>query len=266
MADLWLELEGARALALLKLITNNIVDSIDPDHGRIAKQLQQVAVAIRKMKDVLMSLTKLVTPDTFYNQISPWLLGPELDPLGRIWQWEGSEEVDGSAELLTKTSSPTAGQSPTVPCIDAYLGLEEDDSKRNFLDRVSVYMIQPHQTYLQHLRSNGRPIRSFVENISKTQGATSAVVTAYNAAVMAMKSFRDYHLVIVSKYIILPASRQAARSENGGTGAVTSQDPASGRDQLIDLDVSKDEKPGQAKMLMSFLKGFRDQTERTYIG
>jgi indoleamine 2,3-dioxygenase len=200
----------------------------------------------------------------FYNQISPWLLGPEFDPSGRIWQWEGSEEVQDSAELLTKISSPTAGQSPTVPTIDAYLGLEENDSKRDFLDRVRVYMTRPHEAYLQHLRSNGRPIRSFVENISKRHGAFSPVVTAYNAAVMAMKRFRDSHLVIVSKYIIVPASRHAMKSDEG-IGDTTSDNPSSANGETIGSDASTDKKLGQGNQLMSFLKGFRDLTERTHV-
>ena len=111
--------------------------------------------------------------------------------------------------------------------MDAYLGLEEDESKSAFLDRVRIYMICDHEAFLQHLRSNGRPIRSFVQKISREQGADSPVVAAYDAAINAMKGFRDAHLIIVTLYVIMPARQAKARAGNPGMGVTMSAKPSS---------------------------------------
>jgi indoleamine 2,3-dioxygenase len=283
MTDIRIELEGAKAVESMKLVTDEIVGSDDPDVGRIAEYLNQAADTIEQMKDILMSTKKLVRPETFYDEIRPWLTGADADIWDRKWTWQGSEDVEGSADMLRKTSGPTAGQSPLMPTLDAYLGLEEDESKSAFLDRVRVYMISSHEVFLQHLRSNGRPIRSFVQKMSREQGAES-IVTAYDAAIKAMKGFRDAHLIIVTLYIIVPARQAKARTGNPDM-EVTMSAKASGNELGAVDDNMQDENSGngvpgksdrltgkaamndsQGFLLMKFLKGFRDQTKHSSVG
>jgi indoleamine 2,3-dioxygenase len=283
MTDIRIELKGAEAVELMRLATDEIVGSDNPDIGRIAGYLKQAAAVIEQMKDVLMSTKKLVKPEAFYSGISPWLMGADADSYNRKWAWEGSEEVEGSAEMLTKTRGPTAAQSPLVPTLDAYLGLEEDESKSAFLDRVRIYMICDHEAFLQRLRSNGRPIRSFVQKISREQGADSPVVAAYDATINAMKGFRDAHLIIVTLYAIMPARQAKARAGNPGMG-VTMSAKSSGTEAgpvgKMEDERSANGVPGkdgrqtgkaaakdsQGFQLMKFLKRFRDQTNRGRVG
>ena len=279
MTDIRIELEGAKAVESMRLAMDEIMGSDDPDVGRIAEYLNQAADAIEQMKYFLMSTKKLVRPETFYNDIRPWLTGTDDDIWGRKWTWEGSEDIEGSAEMLTKTSAPTAGQSPLVPTLDAYLGLEEDESKRAFLDRVRVYMASSHGVFLQHLRSNGRPVHFFVQKMSRELGVESPVATAYNAAVKAMRGFRDAHLIIVALYVIVPARQAKEKAENPGMKVTLSakpagtnsgpvedniQDESSGEDIFgkIDGHIGKGTMNGSPEfLLMEFLKGLRDQTK-----
>ncbi|KAJ5623847.1 indoleamine 2-3-dioxygenase [Penicillium lagena] len=282
MTDIRVELKGAEAVELMRLATDEIVSSVNPNVGRITGYLKRAAAVIEQMKDVLMSTKKLVKPEAFYYGISPWLVGADADSWNRKWVWEGCQEVEGSAEMLTKISGPTAAQSPLVPTLDAYLGLEEDESKSAFLDRVRIYMICDHEAFLQHLRSNGRPIRSFVQKLSREQGADSPVVTAYDAAINAMKGFRDAHLIIVTLYVIIPAREAKARAGNPGVGVTMSaKSPGTeaGPEGKMEDERSANVVPGKSNrhtgkaaskgkgsQLMEFLKGFRDQTNHGRVG
>ncbi|KAK4082335.1 uncharacterized protein Triagg1_2147 [Trichoderma aggressivum f. europaeum] len=162
-----MELKGAEATELLRLSTKAIEAGNNIDVDRIVTYLTQTAKVIEELKGILMTTKELVRPEIFFNDIRPWLVGVDADKWGWKWVWEGKEEIENSEEMLTKVSSSTAGQSPLIPTLDAYLGIEEDDSKRSFLDRVRVYMDHQHEEYLQSLRLRKEIIRWFVQNIAK---------------------------------------------------------------------------------------------------
>ncbi|KAK4065520.1 hypothetical protein Trihar35433_7640 [Trichoderma harzianum] len=275
LVGLRMELRGAEALELLRLSTKEIEAGNNIDVARITTYLTQTTKVIEELKSILMTTKDLVRPEIFFNAIRPWLVGADADKWGRKWVWEGKEEVENSEQMLTRVSSPTAGQSPLIPTLDAYLGIEEDDNKRSFLDRVRVYMDHQHEEYLQSLRLGKKIIRSFVQGIAKERGPNTPVVVAYNAAVQAMKSLRDAHLVIVTLYIIIPSKKKARNSEMGTKlssidaglvsgkmgdhpheqGSETNNEHAGEAAPMVD----------QVPELLKILKGFRDQTGQTCV-
>ncbi|KAL6788663.1 Indoleamine 2,3-dioxygenase [Trichoderma sp. SZMC 28012] len=275
LVGLRMELKGAEALELLGLSTKEIEAGNNIDVDRITTYLTQTTKVIEELKGILLTTKELVRPEIFFNDIRPWLVGADADKWSRKWVWEGKEEVENSEQMLTKVSSPTAGQSPLIPTLDAYLGIEEDDSKRSFLDRVRVYMDHQHEEYLQSLRLRKKIVRSFVQSVSKERGINAPVVAAYNAAVQAMKSLRDAHLVIVTLYIIIPSRKMAKTSEMGTKLSSVDTSPVSGKTG----DCFHEEGPGvsnehdeeaapmvdQVPELLKILKGFRDQTGQTCV-
>ncbi|KAL7781131.1 Indoleamine 2,3-dioxygenase, partial [Trichoderma afarasin] len=275
LVGLRMELKGAEALELLKLSTHEIEAGDNIDVDRITTCLTQTTKVIEELKGILMTTKELVRPEIFFNAIRPWLVGADADKWGRKWAWEGKEEVENSKQMLTKISSPTAGQSPLIPTLDAYLGIEEDDSKRSFLDRVRVYMDHQHEEYLQSLRLRKKAIRSFVQSIAKERGIKAPVVVAYNAAVQAMKSLRDAHLVIVTLYIIIPSRKMAKKSEIGAKLTSVDTSPASGKTgdclheegSAANNEHAEEAAPiaDQVPELVKILKGFRDQTDQTCV-
>ncbi|KAL7940454.1 Indoleamine 2,3-dioxygenase [Trichoderma barbatum] len=276
MIDIRMELKGAEAVELMRLFTIEIEAGHDINVDRLIKYLTQTTRAVDEMKSILMSTKELVRPEIFYHDIRPWLVGADADMWGRKWTWEGKEEVKTSEELLTKISGPTAGQSPLFPTLDAYLGIEEDNSKSLFLDRVRVYMDHKHETFLQSLRSKNKLIRSFVQKIAKEQSTDSPVVVAYNAAIQAIKSFRDAHLIIVTLYVIIPSRKNINNSDMRTSLSSTDIGPARGemRDDYLYDNASRanDKLTGEAALiddqgaeLMKLLKGFRDQTNHACV-
>lgn len=71
-------------------------------------------------------------------------------------------------------------------------------------------MPDPHRCFLATL-SNLANVRSVV----LASDLTSPLKEAYNAAVMTLSAFRDVHIQMVSRYIIMPA-RNSARGETHG--------------------------------------------------
>ncbi|KAL5089251.1 hypothetical protein Trisim1_005814 [Trichoderma cf. simile WF8] len=275
LVGLRMELKGAEALGLLGLSTKEIEAGNNIDVDRITTYLTQTTKVIEELKGILMTTKELVRPEIFFNCIRPWLVGADADKWGRKWVWEGKEEVENSEQMLAKVSSPTAGQSPLIPTLDAYLGIEEDDSKRSFLDRVRVYMDHQHEEYLQSLRLRKKTIRSFVQSMAKERVINAPVVIAYNAAVQAMKSLRDAHLVIVTLYIIIPSRKMAKTSEMGAKWFSADTSSASGKTEDclhkegfgVNNEHAEEAAPmvDQVPDLVKILKGFRDQTGQTCV-
>ncbi|KAM6479374.1 Indoleamine 2,3-dioxygenase [Trichoderma sp. SZMC 28011] len=275
LVGLRMELKGAESLELLGLSTKEIEADNNIDVDCITTYLKQTTKVIEELKGILMTTKELVRPEIFFNCIRPWLVGADADKWGRKWVWDGKEEVENSEQMLTKVSSPTAGQSPLIPTLDAYLGIEENDSKRSFLDRVRVYMDHQHEEFLQSLRLRKKIIRSFVQDMAKERGPNAPVVVAYNAAVQAMKSLRDAHLVIVTLYIIIPSRKMTKTSEMGTKLSSVDTSSASGKtgeclhEQGFGVNNERAEAAApmvdQVPELLKILKGFRDQTGQTCV-
>jgi indoleamine 2,3-dioxygenase len=70
----------------------------------------------------------------------------------------------------------------------------------NYLQDMRNYMPAPHKRFLETLSALSN-IRSYVTSSQ----AESPLKEAYNAAVLTLSSFRDAHIQIVSRYIIMPA-------------------------------------------------------------
>ena len=66
-----IELEGAKAVELARLITDEILGSDDPDVERVVGYLNRATAAIEEMKALLMSTTRFVKPEVFYDELRP---------------------------------------------------------------------------------------------------------------------------------------------------------------------------------------------------
>lgn len=110
-----------------------------------------------------------------------------------------------------------------------------------------------HRAFLQHLESVSN-IRAYAETTSDSE-----VTDAYNMAVEELKKFRDIHISIVTRYIIIPAKRHSpspSPTPNAGLNlAVASANT-----------ISTQELHGTGGThLLPFLKQSRDETRDTRI-
>lgn len=114
------------------------------------------------------------------------------------------------------------------------------------------YMPAPHRRFLEVLSdvSNVRPY------VASTQ-AESPVKEAYNAAVLALSTFRDVHIQMVSRYIIMPARSKVPTGQGFAINLAT----ASTHNKCLD-DTSPNGLFGTGGTnLIPFLKQTRDATK-----
>ncbi|KAK0469435.1 Indoleamine 2,3-dioxygenase [Desarmillaria tabescens] len=232
-ASVIIELRGAEALDLIRQISDNILIGAD---AQITKLLTRISVLINDFKKVLLDLRKDCDPEAYYQEVRPWLRGEDSLP-NRKWTFQGL--TGDSGEAFKELSGPSAGQSTLIHALDIFLGINNHlaNGTPSLFGRMQRYMPREHRLFLSHLSSAPRSLRDFI-----TESNHRELTDAYNNAVLALKAFRDTHLIIATLYIVVPANRARERASmdieyvgTGGTG------------------------------LVSFLKGIRDRTKESVL-
>ena len=134
--------------------------------------------------------------------------------------------------------------------------------KAPFLIRMRAYMPRHHRNFLRHLGAAPRPLRAAVARMED-----AALTEAYNAAVDALRRFRDAHLRIVALYIIGPSHR--SRAAPPATPLAEAAGACAGQlDVAIGTGIGEVVAPPEPGLLLGtggtdlvrFLKGVRDRT------
>ncbi len=109
----------------------------------------------------------------------------------------------------------------------------------------------PHRRFLKHMESIAN-IREYV----MTSASGSEVTDAYNLAVASLSKFRDTHIRIVARYIIMP-SRKAPSSQHSGLNLAVASTKSRSENGLHGTGGTE---------LIPFLQQSRDETKDTMIG
>lgn len=243
LASARIELRGVEALTLMRAVMDEAFVGDAIAARRITAHLHRLAGVIGELSRILAAVREGCDPDVFYNAIRPWFRGADSDTQKRKWLFEGIE-LDPTLQEPTEVSGPSAGQSALIHALDIFLGVEQYShsnflSERPnkdavpttttfssapgtnavpFLTRMQSYMPRHHRNFLRHLKSNPRPLRALVESAKDAD-----LLEAYNAAVTALKVFRDGHVRIVALYVMGPSKRGALQFKQlqgtGGTDA-----------------------------------------------
>ncbi|KAI0925487.1 hypothetical protein AcV5_008210 [Taiwanofungus camphoratus] len=261
LASARIELRGVEGLSLMRAMMDEAFVGDEIAIRRITSYLHSLASVIADCTNLLSAVRDGCDPVVFYNAIRPWFRGADSDPKKRKWIFEGLE-LDPQLKEPTQLSGPSAGQSSFIHALDIFLGVDKyshsnfitdrtatDSSASDapaptstyssasgttavpFLTRMQSYMPRHHRAFLQHLASNPRPLRALVELQADTE-----LLEAYNAAIKALKVFRDAHVRIVALYILGPSKRSNGLKEKQtkGTGGTDAFQFVKGvRDQTI---------------------------------
>ncbi|KAG5350008.1 hypothetical protein C0989_000725 [Termitomyces sp. Mn162] len=212
-----IELRGVKALELMRSTMDEVFIRDKTAVCRITGYLQAMTRIINELKVLLMDVRRMCRPEQYYNEVRPWFRGEDSDTNGRKWVFEGIEE-DPSLKTPTELSGPSAGQSSLIHVLDVFLGIDHQSSpsgKQSFMTRMQRYMPRNHRLFLDHLISNPQPLRIFVMS-----SGDDRLCATYNSAVLALKEFRDAHMIIATLYIVNPARRTAmlAKTRNQKDG------------------------------------------------
>lgn len=273
LASARIELRGVEALELMRSTMDEAFVGDNLAIRRIASFLTRLAAVIRDMTVLLLAVRDGCDPEVFYNDIRPWFKGEDSKAGERKWIFEGIEDYP-ELKMPTELSGPSAGQSSIIHALDVFLGVDQyshshsaspSDSRKSFLDRMQSYMPRHHRAFLDHLKANPRPLRSLVETASEQlQNPTGDVdlhpneylMAGYNAAVQALKEFRDAHLKIVALYIVGPARKVHSGERK------TVKVPAT---TILESKERETIKGTGGTDLMPFLKSVRDATASARI-
>ena len=196
----------------------------------LADSLESLAEIIGELTTLMSSMRDRVDPCVFCFKIRPWFGGSGMD--GKEWVYEGVAASD--LKTCQNRSGPSGGQSSVMHALDICLGIDHQrqrngirtERKRflgfiragnkskestSFVQRMRQYMPAKHRAYLEDLERSSElaSIRTVIEQISELHGP-------YNKAVQALIHFRNRHLQIACRYVVV--------FKNGGNGSTETTD------------------------------------------
>jgi indoleamine 2,3-dioxygenase len=234
-----IELRGVDALEIMRATMDELFVGDALAARRITRYLQSLVRVLDDLARLLLAVRDGCDPDVFYHVIRPWFNG--ADSGSKKWTFDGLDNDDTATGLRVpaELSGPSAAQSSLIHALDAFLGVDHTSPnpahspatfpsssppvtptlearattatttvhvppKASFLTRMRAYMPRHHRNFLRHLGAAPRPLRVAVACMGD-----AALTEAYNAAVDALRRFRDAHLRIVALYIVGPSHRGA---------------------------------------------------------
>lgn len=234
----------------LKAIRAAREDDLD---GAIS-ELKCIAEAIDNLGSVLMKMEAMCDPHIFFYRIRPYLAG-----------WKNMAEVGlpkgvkyGSEGEYLSFAGGSNAQSSLIQALDIVLGVEHfpmgkkgsgprtisaNSDQNSFINEMRKYMPREHREFLGHLAKVSN-IKDYVETKKDKE-----LTLAYDACIAMLKSFRDKHIQIVTRYIILQAHKKNPSPQSKVL-----------RSGLSKSQGQKEQRGTGGTALIPFLKQCRDET------
>ncbi|SCU97526.1 LADA_0H06744g1_1 [Lachancea dasiensis] len=226
------------------------------DSKKLRSLLENMAQGIDQLGSLLMKMEEMCDPHVFYYRIRPYLAG-----------WKNMADAglpngvkygpNGSYHHFAGGSN---AQSSLIQALDILLGVEHfamghkkpqqeaisaKTASNSFINGMREYMPREHRTFLVHLEQVST-IRDYVLSHKSDEKLT----LAYDACLGMLKSFRDKHIQIVSRYVILQANKKPLSGSKSKTY----------RSGLSKGQGKKEQTGTGGTSLIPFLKQCRDET------
>jgi indoleamine 2,3-dioxygenase len=243
----------ARAGPLIETMLGATQATEFDDVPKIIRALQYFKESIKSIGGLLERMDERCNPQTFYHTIRPFLAGSMNMGAAGLPNGVFYDEGNGKGSWR-KYRGGSNGQSSLLQFFDAVLSVDHSRSG-GFHPEMRSYMPGPHARFLDDVEAIAN-IRSYVDNHQDN----TALLTAFNEAVAALSSFRDTHIALVTRYIIIP-SRQGKP-----TSGVKRRDIASASTELATEKPKTQELVGTGgTKLIPFLRTSRDETSEARI-
>jgi indoleamine 2,3-dioxygenase len=262
----------ARGGPIIPLMLDAIQAARNDDSRMVTACLCSFAERLDDLSTLLQRMHESCDPHVFYHRIRPFLAGSKN--MGDAGLPDGVIYEDGTGvDRYRQYSGGSNAQSSIIQFFDIILGIvhrptgekrdissesEREGTARppqhNFIQEMRSYMPGPHRRFLEDV-SMVANLRDYVESHSNNR----ELCIAYDACLAMLRSFRDKHINIVSRYIIIK-SREAA-PKRPEIPARKKTDIASG--SLVHKDdkaTKKNLKGTGGTALIPFLKQARDET------
>ncbi|KAF2124857.1 Indoleamine 2,3-dioxygenase [Dothidotthia symphoricarpi CBS 119687] len=236
-------------------------------HGMLAameaverNDLPTIIYGLEYFKQSMVEIGKLLermdercNPQVFYHTIRPFLAGSMNMEAAGLPNGVFYDEGEGKGSWR-KYRGGSNGQSSLLQFCDAVLSVNHSRCG-GFHAEMRRYMPGPHARFLDDIEAIAN-IRSYVDNHQDN----TELLAAFNEAVAALSGFRDKHIALVTRYIIIP-SRMAKPAHNIKRTDIASASTkiSSEKGQTLELRGT-----GGTK-LIPFLRTSRDETSETAV-
>ena len=266
----------------IPLMMNAIEAARIGDSVTVTKNLKSFAQTLDELGSLLVRMYESCDPHVFYHRIRPFLSGSKNMKDAGLPQGVFYDDGTKSSRWRQYGGGSNA-QSSMIQFFDIILGVEHrptgakmnesseseaepgmaPKTRHNFIHEMRQYMPGPHRRFLVAVEGVAN-IREYVE----AHRSDREMCVAYDACLAMLRTLRDKHIQMVSRYIIVKSreSRSLSRSRNGQT----SPDPVPSRGSGIASiryerprhgEVSKKKVRGTGgTALIPFLKQARDET------
>lgn len=269
----------ARGAPIVPLMLAAMAAARHRDAEMVTSCLRTFAERLDDLTTLLQRMHEACDPTIFYNRIRPFFAGSKNMaeaglPNGVVY------DTGVGNEPYRQYSGGSNAQSSLIQFFDIALGIEHRPTgekrssanhqlegqvpppKHNFIMEMRKYMPGPHARFLNDVTAVAN-IRQFVESHTENRH----LCLAYDACLTMLRTFRDKHIAIVTRYIILPSKEVRARSRSRSPAAVRKLNLATasrgGDTQAVPDDKRKDGKKLRGTggtALIPFLKQARDET------
>ncbi|KAL1886505.1 hypothetical protein Plec18167_000436 [Paecilomyces lecythidis] len=269
MVSVAIEARGAKVIPMML----NAIDAVNMnDSVLVTSLLDNLTQCLGELAVLLERMYENCDPPVFYHQIRPFLAGSKNMAVAGLPDGVFYDRGDGNGEWRQYSGGSNA-QSSLIQLFDIVLGVEhrstgerstnsghQTKDRPGFLEEMRNYMPGPHRRFLTLLSkiSNIRPY-------AMAHPSYSDVRRAYNEAVLMLGVFRDKHIQIVSRYIIMQSKQKENHTEKSGRINLATASP--------EVSSKKDENSRNlhgtgGTSLIPFLKQTRDETKAAarYIG
>ncbi|KXX82984.1 Indoleamine 2,3-dioxygenase [Madurella mycetomatis] len=250
------------------------------DCAAITRSLTEMTACIHKLGLLLDRMDEKCNPSVFYHRIRPFLAGSKNMASAGLPSGVFYDEGHGKGQWR-QLRGGSNGQSSLIQFFDLALGVEHTahgnsnpdkgtgrggdvgNKVMSFHQEVRAYMPEPHRRFLQHVaESYPGGMRKGVADLVAPGAAPGeeqlALQEAFQTATKTLAGFRNKHLQIVARYIIIPS-----RQPNGEQGV----NLATASSRVKTASEAEGRTGGEltgtgGTALLPFLKQSRDETFR----
>ena len=278
----------ARGGATVPLMLDAIAAARDNDSITVTQCLHAFAERLDELGTLLHRMYENCDPHVFYHRIRPFLAGSKnmADaglPSGvvfdtgrgdeRYCQYGGGSNAQSSLIqffdiVLGVEHRPTGSKKPHSDSLteSEAEGPQAPPSRHNFIHEMRSYMPGPHRRFLEHVSSVAN-VRDYVES----HRLDRALSIAFDACLAMLRSLRDTHIQMVSRYIVVKSRESRSHSRSLSPRAAPNQPPPPFHANAHKT-FKKEQNPGGKKLrgtggtaLIPFLKQARDETNEPAV-
>ncbi|KAH6617516.1 Indoleamine 2,3-dioxygenase [Chaetomium tenue] len=221
----------ARGAPIIPLMLTAIAAAREDDATTVTSCLNTFAERVDDLSALLQRMHESCDPHIFYHRIRPFLAGSKNMADAGLPQGVIYEDGSGN-ETYRQYAGGSNAQSSLFQFFDIVLGIEHrptgekkatssEETERqgrapppnhNFISEMRRYMPGPHARFLGDVQAVAN-LRDYVERNS----ANRPLAVAYDACLSMLRSLRDRHIAIVTRYIVIPSREVRARSRSPET-------------------------------------------------